>query len=105
MSITATGGPGSSRPCASFNKVCKRLRPVEAAREAGRRFLERFATARKTRIGHKILVRIEGLFPRRGLYARGTAVRQELPALLIVLEIRDHDLIEYLFMHRRIEDG
>src|SRR5262245_40949644 len=47
---------------------------------------------------------VEKLFARGGLYARGTAVGQELPALFVVLEVRDHDLAENLLMHRGIEN-
>src|SRR6185369_13300981 len=103
MSITAIGGPWSSLPWAD---VAAALRAFdEAANEAaGRTFFERLATARQARIGHEILVGVERLIARRGLYARRTAVRQELPALLVVLEIGHHDLAEHLFVHRRIED-
>src|SRR5689334_19957582 len=105
MSITATAGPVSRRPCAGFSGTLLRLRLVDkAAREAGRRFFERLATAGETRIGHEIFMRIEGFLTRRGLYARRTAVRQEPPALLVVLEIGDHDLVEHLLVHRRIQD-
>ena len=71
----------------------------------GERFFERFSTARQTRICHEIFVGVEGFFARRGLYARGTAIRQELPALLVVLEIGDHNLAENLFVHGGIEIG
>src|SRR5512139_222330 len=94
ISMTAIGGPWSSRPWAEA--VTRRLRPFdEAADETARRgFFERFATTRQARIGHEILVGVERLFARGGLYARRTAVRQELPALLVVLEIGHHDLAE-----------
>src|SRR6185437_1334690 len=113
MSMTATGGPWSSRPCAetALNAVFDvtlaeaRLRTFGEADEAARRrFFERLPTAGQTRIGHEILVSIERLLARSRLYARGTAVRQELPALLIVLEVRHHDLVQHLFMHGRIGD-
>src|SRR3954452_17577168 len=97
--MTATEGPASSRPfgCSGFARDL----PDEAAR---RGVFERFATARQTRIGHEIFVDVERFFARRGLYARRTAVRQDLPALLVVLEIRQHDLPEHLLVHGRIED-
>jgi len=47
---------------------------------------------------------VEGFFARRRLYARGTAIRQELPALFVILEIRDHNLAENLFMHGGVEN-
>src|SRR5919107_2206153 len=105
MSITAMGGPWSSRP---FTGACMMYaalrRAFEAAKETARRFFEGFATARKARIGHEIFVGVEGFFARRRLYAHRTAVRQELPALLIVLEVGDHDLAEHLLVHGRIVD-
>src|ERR1700690_1174478 len=84
----------------------ERLRAFDEAayKAAGRRFLERFATARQTRICNEILVGVERFLARRGLYARGTAVRQELPALLVILEVCGHDLAEHLLVHGRIEN-
>ena len=84
----------------------ERLRPFDEAayKAARRRLFERFPTARKARICHKIFVGVEELFARGRLYARGTAVGQELPALLIVLEIRHHDLAEDLLVHGGIEN-
>ena len=49
-------------------------------------------------------VGVEGFLARGGLYARGTSVRQELPALLVILEVCDHDLAENLLMHGCVED-
>src|ERR1051326_361631 len=105
MSMTATGGPWARRPCASGSGGAERLSAVTLADEAARRrFLERFATAGQARIGHEILVGIERLLAGGGLYAHRGAVWQELPALLVVLEIGDHDLAEHLLVHGRIED-
>src|SRR5215831_9756658 len=113
MSMTAIGGPWSSRPLTELTVAdgCEmageRLRrPVdEAAYKATRGgFFERFATARQTRICHEILVGIERFLARRGLYAGRTAVRQDRPTLLIILQIRDHNLIQNLFMHSWIEN-
>src|SRR4051812_25717693 len=103
ISMTAIGLPWSSRPCAAF---CAALgRALTLAREtAGRRFFERFATARETRIGHEVFVGVEWLFARRGLDTHRGAVRQELPALLVVLEICRHDLVDHLLVHGRIEN-
>jgi len=47
---------------------------------------------------------VEEFLARGRLYARGTAVGQELPTLLVVLEIRHHDLAEDLLVHGGIED-
>src|SRR5262245_61459706 len=105
MSMTATGGPWSSRPCAGTAGVRFFLVAFRAAREAARRrFFERFATAGKARICHEVFVGVEWLFARRGLDTRGGAVRQEVPTLLVILEIRDHDLVEHLLMDGRIEN-
>src|SRR6185312_931924 len=81
-----------------------RLRAFEAPEEAERRFLERFATSGQARVGHEIFMGVERFLAQRRLYARRTAVGQELPALLVVLEIRYHDLPEHLLVHGRIED-
>src|SRR3982750_3934718 len=95
MSMTAIGGPGCSRPCAALR--ARDFRALTPARKAaGRGFFERFSTARETRIGHEVFVGVEWLFARRGLDTHGGAVGQEIPALLIVLEIRQHDLVEHL---------
>src|SRR5476649_1304322 len=106
MSMTAIGGPSSSRPLAEGSWLRVRLRAFDVAADetARRRFLERFTTARQTRIGHEILMGVEGFLARRGLYARGTAIRQELPALLVILEIRGHNLAENLLMHGSVEN-
>src|SRR5471032_2638326 len=106
MSMTAIGGPWSSRPLADGSGLRERLRAFDEAAEetARRRFLKRFTTARQTRIGHEILVGVEGFLARRGLYARRTSVRQELPALLIILEIRGHNLPQNLLVHCGIEN-
>src|SRR6185369_6448650 len=100
MSITAIGGPWSRRP---FGMMAREgLRAFEEA--ARRRFFERFPTARKARICHKIFMGVEEFLARGRLYARGTAVGQELPTFLVVLEIRHHDLAEDLLVHGNIED-
>src|SRR3954452_12958428 len=109
MSITATGGPWSRRPLtgACMTRPGGDLRcAFKPAKEAARRgVLERFATARQARIGHEVFVGVERFLARCGLYARGTAVRQETPALLIVHEIRHHDLPQNLFVHGGVENG
>src|SRR5712672_1408007 len=106
MSMTATGGPWSSRPWAGSSAASRRrlasLKPTDEA--ARRRIFERFATTRKTRIGHKIFVGIEGLLPLRGFYAIRGAIGQKFPALFIVLEMRHHDLLKHLLVHGRIEN-
>src|SRR5258708_3202968 len=106
MSMTATGGPWSSRPWAGSSAASRRrlasIKPTDEA--ARRRIFERFATTRKARIGHEIFVGIEGLLPLRAFYAIRGAVGQEFPALLVILEIGHHDLLEHLLVHGRIEN-
>src|SRR3954454_10198925 len=103
MSMRAIGAPWSSRPCAGTPE--RELAALATAREAaGRGFFERFSTARETRIGHEVFVGVERFFARRGLDTHRGAVGQEVPALLVILEIRQHDLVEHLLMHRRIEN-
>src|SRR4051794_30579293 len=104
ISMTAIEWPTSSRPWAG-TIARARLTPFAAARKAaGRGVLERFATARQARIGHEVFMGVERLFARRGLDTHRGAVGQEVPALCIVLEIRHHDLVEHLLVHRRIEN-
>src|SRR5580658_7415950 len=109
MSMTATGGPWSMRPLAAtpppfrrwrarFGAGAATTRPISFGiaaprKAAGRRFLERFSTARQARIGHEIFVGVERLFALRGLDTRRGTVGQERPALFVVLEIGDHDLV------------
>src|SRR5262245_26128729 len=76
-------------------------RQAEAAREA---VLERLPAARKARIGHEVLVRIERLLALRRANALGGTVAEDAPALLVVLEVRHHDLIQDLLVHRGIRD-
>src|SRR5205085_1932076 len=83
--MNARGGPRSRRPGAR-----SRLPPLGAlalANEAaGEGVFKRFSTARQAWIGHEILVRIERLLAGHRLYAGRSAIRQEFPTLLIVLE-------------------
>src|SRR5207248_196653 len=101
ISMTATGGPRSRRPRAACPARLGALAPANEA--AGGRVFKRFSTAGQAWIGHEIFMSIERLLAGCGLYARRGAVRQELPALLIVLEICHHDLVEHLLVHGRIE--
>src|SRR6516165_8242058 len=47
---------------------------------------------------------VERLFAFRSTYARARSIRQDPITLLVIDQIRDHDLIEHLFMHGWIED-
>src|SRR5690242_8792240 len=104
MSMTATAGPVSSRPFGAGAPARLRVARDLPDEAAGRVFFERFATAREARIGHEVFVGVERFLARRRLYARRGPVRQDLPALLIVLEIGHHDLPQHLLVHRGVED-
>src|SRR6266478_4138389 len=107
MSMTAIGGPFASRPWAGTAQPARadRLRAAALTNEAaGRGIFERFATARQARIGHEVLVGVERFLARGRLYAHRGAIGQELPALLVVVEVRHHDLVEHLLVDRRIEN-
>src|SRR4051794_8336622 len=105
MSMTPTGGPWSRRPCAVRGPGLRRLSAIDAAYKAARRgVFERFATAGQARVCHEILVGVEGFLALARFYAIRGPVGQQFPALFIVLEIRDQDLIEHLLVHGRIED-
>src|SRR4030095_9766429 len=83
----------------------RRLTALGAAYKAARRrFLERLATSRQARVGHEILMGVEGFLARGRFYAIRSAVGQKIPALFVILEISHHDLIEHLLVHGRIED-
>src|SRR5260370_4916541 len=101
MSMTATGGPRSSRRRAPWPARLGALAPANEA--AGGRVFKRFSTAGQAWVGHEIFMGIERLLTGCGLYARRGAVRQELPALLVVLEIGHHDLAEHLLVHGRMQ--
>src|SRR5215471_4180958 len=103
MSMTATGGPRSSRPRAASPTRLGALAPASEA--AGGRVFKRFSTTGQAWVRHEIFVGVERLLAGRGLYARRGAVRQEPPALLVVLEIGHHDLVEHLGVHGRVEHG
>src|SRR5260370_23170164 len=101
MSMTATGGPRSSRPRAPCPARLGALAPANEA--AGGRVFKRFSTAGQAWIGHEIFMGIERLLTGCGLYARLGAVRQEIPDLLVVLEISNHNLVAHLLVHGWIE--
>src|SRR6185312_860431 len=65
--------------------------------------LQRGATARQTGVGHEIMMRAEWwVLAWFDTMIRARGVRD--PALHIVLEVRDHNLIEDLLMHGRVLD-
>src|SRR5262245_30223546 len=74
------------------------LRQAEAAREV---VLQGLSASRETGIRHEVLMGIEGLLARGRAHALGGAVTEDAPALLVVLQIRNHDLIQDLLVHGR----
>src|SRR5579862_2625010 len=122
MSTTATGGPWSSRPCASsLARVILRVFRVDRRRQsypirigfgslafrtpqARNRVLWRLSASRQAWVGHEIGGGVEGLLARRWPDPGRGPVRENLPALFVVLQIGHHDLIEHLLVHGRIED-
>ncbi len=59
---------------------------------------------RQRRVGHEVLMGVERLFALCGVDTTVTAVGQELPALLVVGKVGDHDLIEHLGVYRGVLD-
>src|SRR5471032_1122830 len=103
--MTPTGGPSARRPWAKFMGSGRGSYPLGPANEtAWGRFFEGFSTAGQTRVGHEVFLGIERLLTVRGLNTDRRPIRQELPTLLVILEVCGHDLVEELFMHRRIEN-
>src|SRR5215468_2384031 len=101
--MTATGGPRSIRPCAALLALGSRFSTFDAAREAaGRGLLERFTASRQARVGHEVFVGVELLLALARPDAGGGAIRQIGPALLVVLEVGEHDLVQHLLVHGRI---
>src|SRR3954447_21875231 len=47
---------------------------------------------------------VEGFLAFGGMDAPARTVRQDIPALLVILQVGDHDLIQHLLMHGWIED-
>ena len=108
MSTTAIGPPPLRRPGAPsmMERSTARTRsPTAPAARSGCADLQRFATTGKARIGHEILVCVEGQLVFLEDDALRGSVRQDPPALLVVGEIGDHDLAEDLLVDGRIEDG
>src|SRR5262249_54378709 len=75
------------------------LGEAEPARAA---VLQPLPTPRQARIGHEVFVGVERLLTLRRPNPLRPAVRQDAPALLVVLEIRNHDLVHDLLVHRRV---
>src|ERR687888_172955 len=86
----------------SANEPSAPIEPLEKG--FGTRRFEGFPTARQTGVGHEIGMRIERLFIFRLLYANARTIGQNQITLLVIEQIGNHDLIEDLLMHGRIED-
>src|SRR4051794_29003460 len=87
----------STQPCLSLLLLSE----AEAAREA---VLQRLPAARQARVGHEVLVRVERLLALGRPNALRRPVRPDAPALLVILQIRNHDLVHDLLVHRRVGD-
>src|SRR5215213_8913271 len=101
MSMIATGRPTARRPCAS-RVIGLTLSTFRESPGAGA--FDGFSTAGETGVGHEILVGVERFLPRAGNDAPARAVRKDRPALLVVEQIGEHDLVEHLLMNRGVED-
>src|SRR3954470_20674403 len=101
MSMIAIGSPTFSRPGAS---LALRSGTLSTFQGSGARRLQRFSAPGEGRIGDEILVRVERLLAGPGLDPLARARAQYPPALLVVEEIRHHDLVEHLLVHGGVED-
>src|SRR5829696_6859562 len=108
MSMIANGRPTCSRPGARPSSAPERRGRSGALASLGERararILERLSTSGQARIGHEVLVCVEWLLVPAGpdpLARTGGLYR---PALLVVEEVRQHDLVEDLLMHGRVDD-
>ena len=77
--------------------------PVEAKLGNLAALLEGLAASRQARVGHEIIVQVEFVAVGR-LQPGVTAVRIKPPALFIIDQVGDHDLVEQLGVDRRIVD-
>src|SRR6185312_8461860 len=101
MSMIATGRPTFRRPCAS--RPAGPGSTVSTFRESfGAGVLKRFSTSGQARIGHEIPVRVERFLAGAGNDAPARAGGQNGPALLVVQEIGEHDLVEHLLVDGRV---
>src|SRR5262245_23304885 len=82
-------------PCSVFAKR------TEAWREI---LLQRLPATRKAWVRQEVLVRVEGILPFRRRDPLRGAVRLYPPALLVVFEVGDHDLVQDLLVHRGVEN-
>src|SRR3954447_27011062 len=101
MSMIAIGAPTFSRPGAP---LALRSGTLSTFQGSGARRLQRFSAPGEAPSGHEILVRVERLLagPRLDPLAHSRA--QYPPALLVIEEIRHHDLVEHLLVHGGVED-
>src|SRR3954452_5440920 len=101
MSMIAIGSPTFSRPGASLALSSGTLSTFQGS---GARRLQRLSAPGQARSGHKILFGVERVVGGAGLDPLARARAQSPPALLVVEEIRHHDLIEHLLVHGGVED-
>src|SRR5689334_18159878 len=100
--MMAMGRPILSLPWASrLMMSMSALSPLRKRLGAGG--LEGFATTGQARIGHEILMGVEWFLALGGCDPTARAVRQHGPALLVVEQVGQHDLVENLLMNRRVD--
>src|SRR5947199_9551313 len=100
MSTMATGPSPLIRPGANSGSAgASAGAGALAAERLGRVGFKRFSTSGQARIGHEILVRVEGRFAPARHDSLRAPIRRHQPALLVVRKVGDHDLVEYLLVH------
>src|SRR3954451_10859095 len=98
--MIAIGAPTVSRPRAS---LALRSGTLSTFQGSGARRLQRFSAPGEARIGHEILVRVERLLAGSGLDPPSPARPKSPPALLVVEEFRNHDLVEHWLSPGRVQ--
>src|SRR4051794_8780683 len=103
MSTTASGWPIHRSAMSSDRLGGRAASTLEEGFGTGG--LLGFAAPGQAWIGHEILVGIEGFLPFPTHDTEAGAGCQYRPALLVVEQIRHHDLVLDLLVNRRVEDG
>src|SRR6202011_140745 len=102
MSTIAIGPSPLIRPGANSGAAESSAGAGALAKGLGRVGLKRFSTSGQARIGHEVLMRVEGRLALLGDDPLRAPVGRHQPALLVVRKVGDHDLVENLVMHGRI---
>src|SRR5262249_5551957 len=103
MSTTATGL--RSLLWSMTSRLVRASVRLDQARKARRHVLgKRGAAAGQAWIGHEIVLSAERLLVLAGMEAFRASIGPHPAALQIVLEVRHHDLVENLLVHRWVEN-